>query len=978
MRKVSAFIAVLLVAAVAALLVAPSFIDWNQWKPEIEARLAAATGRAVAIEGPVTLALLPYPEASAHGLRIGAGAEPGGPDLARVGALEIRLDLGALIEGRLVAASLRLVEPVLELPLPESVGSGNGGAIGIDRLAVERGTVVWHRPEGTERIEAIDLVASVDSLSGPFRASGTARWRGAALRFDGETGALDGDRVPLAITVEAGRAGRIEARADLADGTAKGQIAASGEDLGALLALAGSPVPALEGLKYALSGPLEVSAERLLLADATVGLDEARGKLALDASLGAAPSIEARLALPSLDLDRIAAPAGGGAPFALPESVAAHVEATVGILRFKGEVVRQARLDARLDKGTLEIARAAALLPGGGDVALAGRLASANGVPRFEGSVELAADNFRELLAWLGAALPSLPQDRLRRVSLAAKLAAQPERIDIASLDLSFDATRARGAATVALRERIGIGARVALDRLVLEPYLAALEGGGGGGLPLDLNVDAAVDLLTWRGVNLGGVKLAAVLQQGAVTVREASVEDLAGATASASGELKDGRLRGAVEASGPELARLVRLWDPSWTRDLGAFRIDGNAEGDLSALALDAKLDMLGGTLSASGTAGLDRTALAVTARHPSLRRLLAGLGHRSAGEPGPLAASFRLAGEGGTWRADDLEIAAGSARISGFVALDARASKPRLEARLDAAGEIAIDPYLEARQSASLPIHPAQAQGGLPAPPDRWSRERLDLGWLAAFDGAADVTAEAVRWGDWRLEAGGARLEVADAALAVKSLDGRIFGGTLSGEGSLGDRFAAKLSLRDAALAALGLGRVEGTGALDFDVAGSGQSPYEIVSRLSGAARIAARNGRFSGIDLRAVSDRLHNIDRITDVLALVREAAGGTTRFSALDGTFRIERGIARSEDLRLVADAGEATATARLDLPAWTIESLVSFRLTDHPGSPPLGLILEGPIDSPRRSFDTRALQQYLAGKGIERLLRGLAR
>lgn len=978
MRKVSAFIAVLLAAAVAALLVAPSFIDWNRWKPEIEARLAEATGRAVTIEGPVTLALLPYPEASAHGLRIGVGAAPGGPDLVRVGALEIRPDLGALLEGRLVAASLRLVEPVLELPLPKGVDSGRGGAIGIDRLAVERGTVIWHRPEGTERIDSIDLVASVGSLSGPFRANGTARWRGAALKFDGETGALDAGRVPLAITVEAGRAGRIEARADLADGTAKGQITASGEDLGALLALAGSPVPALEGRKYALSGPLEVSAERLRLADATVGLDEARGKLALDARLGAAPSIEARLALPSLDLDRIAAP-GGGAPFALPEGVAAHVEATIDILRFKGEVVRQARLDARLEKGALEIARAAALLPGGADVALAGRLASANGVPRFEGSVELAADNFRELLAWLGAALPSLPQDRLRRASLAAKLVAQPERIDIASLDLSFDATRVRGAATVVLHQRIGIGARLALDRLVLEPYLAAFAGGGGGGLPLDLNVDAAVDLLTWRGVNLGGVKLAAVLQQGAVTVREASVKDLAGATASASGELKDGRVRGAVEASGPELARLVRLWDPSWTRDLGPFRIEGNAEGDLSALALDAKLDMLGGELSASGTAGLDKTALAVTARHPSLRRLLAGLGHRSAGEPGPLEASFRLAGDGGTWRADNIEIAAGSARISGFVALDARGSKPRLDARLDAAGEIAVDPYLEARQSASLPIHLAQAQGGLPAPSDRWSRERLDLGWLAAFDGAADVTAESVRWGDWRLEAGRARLEVADAALAVKSLAGRIFGGALSGEGSLGDRFAAKLSLRDAALAALGLDdRVEGTGALDLDVAGAGQSPYEIVSRLSGTARIAARNGRFSGIDLRAVSDRLHNIDRITDVLALVREASGGTTPFSTLDGTFRIERGTARSEDLKLVADAGEATATARLDLPAWTIESLVSFRLTDHPGSPPLGLILEGPIDSPRRSFDTRALQQYLAGKGIERLLRGLTR
>jgi uncharacterized protein involved in outer membrane biogenesis len=640
------------------------------------------------------------------------------------------------------------------------------------------------------------------------------------------------------------------------------------------------------------------------------------------------------------------------------------------------------RLDLSLDKGALEVTRAAALLPGGADVSLAGTLAAENGRPRFAGSVELSADNLRELLAWLGAPLQGLPADRLRRASLTSRFTARPDRIDVAQLDLSLDATRVTGAATVALRDRIGIGARLALDRLVLDPYLAALGGaaGGGGALPLDLNLDATVDQLAWRGRSLQGVKLAAVLQQGRLTLREASVKDLAGATVSLSGEAEGGKLRGAVEASGPELARVLRLGWPGWTRALGPFRLEGNAEGDLAALTLDATLDALGGTLSARGTAGLGGAGdLAVEARHPSLKGLLAALGYRSAGEPGALAASARLVGDGGKWRADDLAVAAGPARLAGKVALDASGAKPRIEAQLAATGELALDPWLPPRQTAALAVVPVQARSPAPAPPDLWSREPLDLGFLAGFDGTADVTAEAVRWGAWRLEGAKAALAVTDAALRVTHLDGRLFGGALSGEGRLGGDFAAKLSLKDADLAAAGLGgRLAGKAALDLDVAARGQSPYELVSRLGGTARLAARDGQIGAIDLRAISDRLHHIDRITDLLGLVRGASGGTTPFKTLDGTFRIERGVARSDDLKLVADAGEATATATLDLPSWTMESLASFRLTDHPDAPALGMILEGPIDAPRRSFDTRALQQYFATKGIERLLRELPR
>src|SRR5262249_55867413 len=75
-----------------------------------------------------------------------------------------------------------------------------------------------------------------------------------------------------------------------------------------------------------------------------------------------------------------------------------------------------------------------------------------------------------------------------------------------------------------------------------------------------------------------------------------------------------------------------------------------------------------------------------------------------------------------------------------------------------------------------------------------------------------------------------------------------------------------------------------------------------------------------------------------------------------------------------DLRLLADAAEGSATAVIDLPRWTIDSRIALRLSEHPKAPPVGLVLEGPLDAPRKIFDTNGLQKFLAERGGERLPR----
>ena len=106
--------------------------------------------------------------------------------------------------------------------------------------------------------------------------------------------------------------------------------------------------------------------------------------------------------------------------------------------------------------------------------------------------------------------------------------------------------------------------------------------------------------------------------------------------------------------------------------------------------------------------------------------------------------------------------------------------------------------------------------------------------------------------------------------------------------------------------------------------------------------------------------------------------RAKSGTRPRFSTVDGSFRIDKGVLRTDDLRLVAKAGEGRATGFADLPRWKMDFTAEFRLTEHPEAPPFGMRAYGPLDDPRRVFKFDKLQSYLLRRGISSRLQNLLR
>ena len=118
MKRVLIGIGTLLLLVVIAIPVAPSFIDWNRYKVEIAAKVREQTGRDIAIDGDISLAVLWTPTLAVHKVRFANIAGGSAPDMASLESLDVRLTFAPLdwVSGNFQVQRIDLVlGPVVQL-----------------------------------------------------------------------------------------------------------------------------------------------------------------------------------------------------------------------------------------------------------------------------------------------------------------------------------------------------------------------------------------------------------------------------------------------------------------------------------------------------------------------------------------------------------------------------------------------------------------------------------------------------------------------------------------------------------------------------------------------------------------------------------------------------------------------------------------------------------------------------------------------
>lgn len=940
MRRLGIAVGSFLLLALAGLWLGPRAVDWEPWRQRLADIATGQLGREVTLDGPVELLLLPSPVVRAGGVTI---AEPGGDAAAagyRVTArmLRLRLDLGALLTGRIEPREIALVGAELTLPWPPGPLLALRPPPWITQLdaQVEDGRVRI----GATVLEGVTARLTSGGPSQALEVTGGFAVAGRAARFAATLGRPGWDGIApvefsLAMPEGSGRARGVL----VPDGGFEGTVEASGPDLSALL-----PTPAMA---FRAAGRLTAAADLIAAEDMTLDLAGAPARGALAIRLAPSPRLDLALLASRVDLDGWIDALRAAGTRSWPVSVDLSAEAA----GFAGLTLRRLRGAAFLEDGRLTLTDISLLLPGETELDFAG--ATAGG--RLEIGARFAWPDIRATLAALGLPVEGVDPALLRRGEGRFRLVLEEAQAAVPEFSAAFEDLRLSGAGTLRHGARPALGLGLTVDRLDLARWLpggldpAAIGRAFGG---LDLNLRLAAEQVRQGDAVLERAALDAAVEGGRLTLRRLSGR-LAEADIVASGIMQFGqplRLQDVmVEANGPAARGVLALIPGGWPdrSALAAMPLSLRLTGGGTPEALVLRGEALLGALRAEANGTLDlpgrRGTTVLTLRHPGAPRLFAeafgdGAGTWLGEGSFSLVANLNAGPQGVA--AESFELVAGSLRAGGSLQLSDGA-RPRL------AGRIAAE---------RLPL-------SLPA---LRSAEPLGLERLAALD--AELTLEAAR-----IEANGvvaegasAALRLAEGRLRLERIRARLAGGAL--EAALGvevapgalPRLALEMRLAEVALAAPLLGLTydlaAGRGEMAASVTATGHAPAALFGTLTGSARLALRDGVLTGFDLRAAAAATALPDPLEAEAVARRALLTGATAFERLELEAALEAGRLRLTEGRLVGEGGTTAAIAGgADLARGALDLRVGAR--PLPEAPEIGLRVTGPADAPRALPET---------------------
>lgn len=334
MKKVLIALGVLVVLAIGGLVILPSLVPADKIKQEVVAQVKAATGRDLAIDGKVSVSA--FPSLSVQVSNVALSNPPGfqGKDMARLGALDVRLKLLPILSGKVEVDSFVLIDPIISLevdrhgkpnwvfdsePKPQTKAeakqsSGSGGlkdlSLGQVRITNGKLTYVDGKSGTKEEVDAINLAVDLKTLDSPLKVKGDLKWRGKAIDLGVDVARpralMDGTASPAELSV-ATEAVKLAFTGEASGAAIKGDLDLAVPSVrGLVLWTTGKPLDmAGSGLgPFSLKGKLAAGGTKAALTQAAIALDaiKANGDFNVDTG-GTRPSLKGKLDVEALDLN---------------------------------------------------------------------------------------------------------------------------------------------------------------------------------------------------------------------------------------------------------------------------------------------------------------------------------------------------------------------------------------------------------------------------------------------------------------------------------------------------------------------------------------------------------------------------------------------------------------------------------------------------------------------------------------------------
>jgi uncharacterized protein involved in outer membrane biogenesis len=1015
-------------AAVAVLL--PWLVDGEHLKPTVVAAATKATGRQLVIDGPLSYRLLPWPRIVARGIRITGGSGGKEAPTAEAEQLEVTLSWRELVGGRVVIESLGLHKPRLVVETTEDgrlnwafremTDDGNDdGRPKIGRIEIVQGMVV-HTDLGSGRtIEAtgVDLVVWMGTASRPLRAAGTATVEGVPVALEVEIGSRgpSGRSLRLGAKLPGGRVdfdGTASTLASL-DAVLAGRLSLDGADpaqfVDALVRVSGhASVPLSERVARHLGfdGDIEISPQRIVVDNFKLSIADQTASGALTLVRGPAPVLAGHLELSRIDADHwlkvaqdkaflVPAPGGrlvvraGKTPppilSEVPEAASVKVTLEVAEIRYRNQSIRNVstRLDIR--EGMIRLPEIKAVLPG--DMTLHTMTAPGWEDPHAArvGQIELAGDQLRVTLKWLGIDTEGIPASRLQTLKAVGRVELTTTQVLTSDVKFSLDGAEGTGSGALVFAIPVVLSSTLHLPSFDLDGYLpppdaapaaASREVAPGSDsatsspLPLPkFAIKAKVDSLSYRGETAQGVDVDFVAQGNRLDLNGFSVRDLLGTKLEAKGTVAD-------YGTSPkfDLSYTARMSDADSIFDhfglptfingrIGAAFSSGKISGTLSDIAVrDLAVGMLDVTFRATGTVRMGEEFAYDFARFSmqtqNMSRLLATATGSPFPEIGPVSAA-------GIFRGD-----AQKASFQGALALLDTQMAGRVSTTLDAHPTV----LAQFKVSGTLPLNrlmPGRpAAGGRTAP--RAAPPDPGLGFLRSFDASLTVSADAVTFGAANVAVTELSVGVRRGILKLAKLGGTFHGGTFELSGGIDASRSQSTVVLSGNLLNIDIRHmldvlrgqntfgndkltIAADGQLNFtaiEVSGSGLSVDDIVRSLAARARIGGSLRAMVTQGSRSFASFGSGIASIFSTRMGLGSAIldGFIDQTSTLDGEVSFANGMLSLRNQNILGRGAKAVVNSRTDLRHSTTDTTVTFEI-GTPGPTDYVLTAKGPLVSP---------------------------
>ncbi len=644
MKKVGIGAGILLVLLVGIALVAPGFIDWNQYKTEIETTASDFSERQVSINGDLSLSILPSPSFSAGDVSVSNVEGGQATNLISLKSVDVNVAFFPLLRGDVQVKKFILVEPVIALEVDEN-GRGNwvfGSEqettasnqttdLSFEQFQIENGQLSYlDLTNGAqELVRAINASVSMDSLNGPFEVEGTARYKNLPMSADLMVGVMrDGRKVPINL-----QAGLLDndiritysggALLDDVSPQADGKITLSAEDVGDLMLAVSLLDPEYtnqNGPKY--NHPLSVETTVAYGGDAInvsafdFEMGESRGSGKLTATFGDLTRFDGSMSVNSLNLDSFLQSLENGdqsnanepqntgeTDYSFLDTLEGNFIFKLGALQYNDKIASQMELNVTASNKELDFTSVRINMPGGSELAMGGAFSAPGNKPFFNGNVNLNSGNFRAFMDWLKVDTSAVPTGRLTRFAYKGAVQATPDLVQLYGMDGSLDTVKFTGGLSYAIQDRPSMGLDLAISNLNVDNYLIENEEQTDYRAMVailgDFDANYKIDLsnITTQGITVKKIDLSGELFSGQLNAKTITVEDYAGFDMNGSligNNLTDNpTFETSFNTTASSLLPLQRAYRFKTAFDIvevGAVAVNARITGDFEKLNIDLK----------------------------------------------------------------------------------------------------------------------------------------------------------------------------------------------------------------------------------------------------------------------------------------------------------------------------------------------------------------------------------------------------